>query len=66
MTESTKRSRESANNDRALEGAEAAGEHVGSSKARKPYRQPRVQKRRSVNYATLVSGGGTSGALTTG
>jgi hypothetical protein len=66
MTESTKRSLESANNDRALEGAEANGGHGEASKARRPYSQPKVQKRRSVNYATLVSGGGTSGALTTG
>ncbi len=69
MTKSTKRSHELASkNDRALDGAGPTGGHAESASkgARRPYSRPKVQKRRSVNYATLVSGGGTSGALTTG
>jgi hypothetical protein len=30
---------------------------------RKPYRAPRVEKRRSLLHATLVSSGGTAGTL---
>ena len=33
---------------------------------RKQYRAPSVQKRRSLVHATLVSGGGTAGALAGG
>ena len=69
MTKSTKRSHEKASEtDRALDGADATGGHAESAAkdARKPYSRPSVEKRRSVNYATLVSGTGTSGAFTTG
>ena len=37
-----------------------------SSPSRKVYRAPSVQKRRSLVHATLVSGGGTGGALAGG
>ncbi len=39
---------------------------AATAKPRKTYRKPTVQKRRSVNHATLVSAGGTAGTLTSG
>lgn len=69
MTKSTKRSHEKASDtDRALDGAEVTEARADSAAAggRKAYSRPTVEKRRSVNYATLVSGTGVSGAFTSG
>ena len=38
----------------------------GTGGARKAYRRPSVEKRRSLSQATLVSGGGMPGTLSSG